>query len=165
MRWIASLGFLLLTLVPAVAGEKGAAAGTGRTTSLGMVSRLTPDDVSGHVLVQGLETGEIRTPDRIGGVSFEGAVAKLYRQSDMVGPAGVVRGYGTWEAKSGERLYLIVGYTMTPVKGAENVTLEGTFEWTEGTGPLEGIHGKGTIEGDISPEGEINYRWAGSYEK
>ena len=87
-------------------------------------------------------------------------------QSDLVNGSGVVRGYEVWEAKSGERLFLIFGYTIPPYpEGKDFVPFEGTFEWIGGTGGLQNLRGKGTIEGEVSRRGETHYRWAGSYER
>lgn len=166
MRFVAIVGIVLLGWGAAAAAEGGAAAGRGSAVQLSTQSKLEVGDIPGHELAQALGEDELKTPDKIGGVSFEGAKVLLYRQSDLVNGSGVIRGYATWEAKSGEKLYVIFGYSVPPYPaGKDVVPFEGTFQWIGGTGALQRIVGKGTIEGEISRRGEARYRWAGSYEK
>jgi hypothetical protein len=166
MRFVAVVGIVLLGYGAAVAAEGGAAAGTGSAIQLNTQSLLDVGDVPGHQLAQALGEDELKTPDKIGGVPFDGAKVHIFRQSDLVKGSGVVRGYAVWEAKSGEKLYVIFGYSVPPYPpGKDIVPFEGTFQWIGGSGTLERIVGKGTIEGEISPRGEARYRWAGSYEK
>ncbi len=166
MRFVAILGLVLLACGAASAAERGAAAGSGRALQVNTLSKLDVGDVPGHELAQAVGEEEIKTPDRMAGVSFEGAKAKVFRQSDLVDGSGVVRGYATWEAPSGQKLFLIFGYTVPPFSpGKDFVPFEGTFEWVGGTGALQKIAGKGTMEGEISRQGEARYRWAGSYEQ
>ena len=166
MRFVAIVGIVLLGCGVAAAAEGGAAAGSGSAIQLNTQSKFDVGDIPGHELAQALGEDELKTPDRIGGVSFEGGKAQVFRQSDLVNGSGVVRGYATWEAKTGEKLYQIFGYAVPPYPaGKDFVTFEGTFEWIGGTGALQRIRGKGTIEGEVSRRGEARYRWAGSYEK
>ncbi len=161
IAWIVWLGCGI-----AAAAEGGAAAGSGSAIQLDTKSRVEVGDVPAHELAQAVGDDELKTPDKIGGVSFDGAKAKVYRQSDLVNGSGVVRGYAVWEAKSGEKLFQIFGYTVPPYSaGKDFVSFEGTFEWIGGTGSLAKLTGKGTIEGEISRRGETRYRWAGSYGK
>ncbi|MBI2964021.1 MAG: hypothetical protein HYY35_09730 [Deltaproteobacteria bacterium] len=163
---MAILGIVLLASAGVSAAERGAAAGSGSALQLDALSKLDVGDVAGHELVQSVGEDELKTPDRIGGVSFEGAKAKVFRQSDLVDGAGMIRGYATWAAPTGEKLFVIFGYTVPPFPaGKDSVPFEGTFEWAGGTGSLQKIAGKGTIEGEISRRGEARYRWAGSYEQ
>jgi hypothetical protein len=166
MRFVAIVGIVLLGCGVAAAAEGGAAAGSGSAIQLDTKAKFDVGDVSGHEIAQAIGEDELKTPDKIGGVSFDGAKVKLYRQSDLVNGSGVVRGYATWEAKSGDKLFLIFGYAVPPYPAGKDVApFEGTFQWIGGTGALERIVGKGTIEGEISRRGESRYRWAGSYEK
>jgi hypothetical protein len=167
MRSVSLLAaFVALTVVAVGAGEKGAAAGA--SSPLGpaiLESRLPMEDVAGHEIQQGGMFEQLSTPDRINGVSFDGARVRTIIQADVVENAGVVRGYSSWEARSGEKLYLAFGYTVPPkAPGAETSRFEGTFEWRGGTGAVSGLRGKGTIEGEVNAQGERRYRWAGSYE-
>jgi hypothetical protein len=149
-----------------VATDQGAAAGSGTALQLLTQAKADIGDVPGHELSQAVGDDELHTPDKIAGVSFDGAKVKLYRQSDLVNGSGTVRGYAVWEAKSGEKLFLIVGYTVPPYPAGKDVApFEGTFQWIGGTGSLERIVGNGTIEGEISRKGEARYRWAGTYQQ
>ena len=165
MRFAAIAGIVLLGCGLSQAADKGAAAGTGNTLQILTQSKLDVGDIPGHELAQAIADEEIKTPDPIGGVSFEGAKAKVLRQSDLANGSGVVRGYATWEAKSGQKLFVIFGFTVPPYpRDKEFVPFQGTFEWIGGTSGLQNVRGKGTIEGEISKRGEMHYRWAGSYE-
>jgi hypothetical protein len=162
---MAIVGILLLAVGLSQADERGAAAGTGNALQVLTQSKLEVGDVPGHELAQAIVDEEIKTPDRIAGVSFDGAKVKALRQSDLVNGSGVVRGYATWEAKTGQKLFVIFGYTVPPYSaGKEFVPFEGTFQWIGGASGLQNVRGKGTIEGEISKRGETHYRWAGSYE-
>jgi hypothetical protein len=165
MRLAAIVGIVLLGAGVVGATDRGAAAGTGRTNHLMTQAKVDIDDVPGHALSQAVGDEELETPDRIAGVSFDHAKVKVVRQSDLVDGSGVVRGYATWEGSSGQKLFVMFGYTVPPFPpGSDRVPFEGTFEWIGGTGALQGVHGKGTLEGEISKSGEASYRWAGSYE-
>lgn len=165
MRLLAILGIVLLGSGAAFAAETGAAAGSGNGSHLAPQSTLEIGDVPNHQLVQAIGDDDLKTPDRLAGISFDKAKAKVFRQSDLVNGSGVVRGYATWEAPSGEKLFLIFGYAVPPFPTDKDVvSFEGTFEWIGGTGALQGVKGKGTMEGEISRRGETRYRWAGSYE-
>jgi hypothetical protein len=164
-------GFVLgFAAVAAAAGslssEQGAAAGSGTAVQLLTQAKSDVGDVPNHEFAQAVGDDELHTPDKIAGVSFDGAKVKFFRQSDLVDGSGTVRGYAVWEAKSGQKLFLIVGYTVPPyTPGKDFASFEGTFQWVGGTGGLEGIVGNGTIEGELSRKGEARYRWAGAYQR
>lgn len=160
------MGIVLLGAATARAADTGAAAGSGNTLQVLTQSKLEVGDVAGHELAQVAGDDELKTPDKIGGVSFDGAKVKVLKQSDLVEGSGVVRGYAVWEAKGGQKLYVIFGYTIPPFpQGKELVPFDGTFEWIGGTSGLQNLRGKGTIEGETSRRGEMRYRWAGSYQQ
>ncbi len=165
MRVAALLGIVLLASTTALAGEKGAAAGSGKTLQVQTQSKIDVGDVSGHELEQTIGDDELKTPDKIAGVALDGSKVRMFKQSDLVNGSGLVRGYGVWEAASGQKLFLIFGYSIPPNAGGKEFTsFEGTFEWIGGTGSLQNVRGKGTLEGEISRRGDARYRWAGSYE-
>jgi hypothetical protein len=167
VRLVVSLGIVLLAgCVYASAAEQGAAAGSGTATQLLTQSKLDVPDMPGHELMQAIGDDELKTPDKIAGVSFDGAKVKVFRQSDLVNGSGTVRGYAVWEAKSGPKLFLIFGYNVPPYPpGKDFAPFEGSFQWIGGTGTLQRIVGRGTMEGEISRRGETRYRWAGSYQQ
>ena len=165
MRVAALLGIVLLGFTSALAAEKGAAAGSGKTLQVQTQSKIDVGDVPGHELAQAVGDEELKTPDTIGGVAFDGSKVRMFQQSDLVNGSGLVRGYAVWEAASGQKLFLIFGYSIPPSTGNKEFTsFEGTFEWIGGTGSLQKVRGKGTLEGEVSRRGDARYRWAGSYE-
>jgi hypothetical protein len=165
MRVVGVLGVVLLGSVSVLAAEKGAAAGSGKSLQVQTQSKLDVGDVPGHELVQAVSDDELKTPDKIAGVALDGSKVRVFQQSDLVNGSGMVRGYAIWEVTSGQKLFVIFGYSIPPSANQKDFTsFEGTFEWIGGTGSLQKVHGKGTIEGEVSRRGETRYRWAGSYE-
>lgn len=167
MRFQVRLSFLFVCLVGGLAhaAEQGAASGTGATVSRSLETTLAVEDLAeGHQLRQVLGVDRISTTDQIGGVPFDGAESRTFEQSDVTGGSGLVRGYGVWEAKTGEKLYVVYGYTIPPAPPGPAVPFAGSFEWTGGTGPLTNVTGKGSFEGEIDRSGKVSYRWAGSFE-
>jgi hypothetical protein len=158
---------LLAGLVASAAASEpvGAASGTGRTESRSVLARVAIEDVPGHELVQTVGEDLVTTPDRIAGVSFESSRMKRHDQADLVDGSGLVRGYGVWEASSGEKLYVTYGYRIPPFSAetGDVVPFEGGFEWTGGTGRLAAVRGSGTIQGQMSRSGKASYRWSGTY--
>ena len=167
MRSLTILGMVLLVGVTnASAVDQGAAAGSGTAVQMFTQAKADIGDMPGHEISQGVGDDELKTPDQIAGVSFDGAKVKVFRQTDLVNGSGVVRGYATWEAKTGQKLFVIFGYTVPPFPaGKDFAPFEGSFEWVGGTGSLQRVRGKGTITGEISRKGETRYRWAGSYQQ
>jgi hypothetical protein len=165
MRLAVILGIVLLGGgIAASAAKGGAASGTGKTSRFVTESRVQVGDLPGHEITQSVGDEELKTSDQIAGVSFDDAKAKVVRQADLVDGSGVVRGYATWEAASGQKLFVMFGYTVPPFPaGKDLVPFEGTFEWVGGTGALQQVRGKGTVEGEVSRSGEARYRWAGTY--
>lgn len=166
MRSTSTGAVLAVLLAAGVAhAQTHAASGMGETLSHTVLARLGVEDVPGHELVQSAGVDRFTTPDRIAGVSFEDARMRTHNQSDLVAGSGLVRGYGVWEAPSGEKLYLVYGYRIPPRTEATgpNVPFEGTFEWIGGTGPLRNVRGNGTITGQMAPGSRATYRWDGTY--
>jgi hypothetical protein len=170
-RFVVVFGFILgivrlCSAAGVAATGQSAAAGSGNTVQLLTQAKSEVGDVPSHEIAQAIGDDELRTPDKIGGVSFDGAKVKVFRQSDLANGSGVIRGYAVWEAKTGQKLFLIFGYTVPPYPlGKEFAPFEGTFQWIGGTGALEHVVGRGTMEGEISKKGEARYRWAGSYQQ
>lgn len=159
-------GVALLLAARTVGAETGAAAGSGRSIEATEGTRVAIEDTPGHELALAVRVDAISTSDRIAGVSFDGARFRAQMQSDMVDGVGLVRGYGTWEARSGEKLFVMFGYTVNPPAApAAPKILEGTLEWIGGTGALTKVHGKGSLEGEVTPSGAVRYKWSGSYER
>lgn len=168
VRLVGSLGIVLLAGhgALAAAADQGAAAGSGSSTQLLTQSKIDVPDMPGHELTQAIGDDELKTPDKIAGVSFDGAKVKVFRQSDLVAGSGTVRGYAIWEAKTGQKLFLIFGFNVPPYPpGKDFAPFEGSFQWIGGTGTLQRIVGRGTMTGEISQRGEARYRWAGSYQQ
>src|ERR1051326_404046 len=145
MRFMAVVGLVVLAESAAWA-QKGAAAGTGNAVQILTQAKIDVGDMPGHELAQATGDDELKTPDKIAGVSFDGAKVKVFRQSDLVSGSGVVRGYAVWEAKTGRRLFVIWGYKAPPYPPGKDVApFEGSFEWIGGTGSLQHVVGKGTM--------------------
>lgn len=162
MSWMLFLVFCLLFPGSAPGGPILAASGKAKTLEIEVLSRLPVEDTSNHELTQSRGVDSFTTPDRIAGVSFEDARLHTRSQGDLVDGAGLVRGYGVLEARTGEKLYVVFGYEIPPGDEGRR-PFEGTFEWSGGTGVLTGVRGSGTLRGDLDSDGRAEYRWEASY--
>ena len=82
--------------------------------------------------------------------------------SDLVGGNGTQRGYFVNVHANGDR---DIGTFEGKVKTAGGqVTIEGTWEYTNGTGQFKGITGGGTYKGRMTSPTEVENTWEGSYQ-
>ncbi|MGH7856333.1 MAG: hypothetical protein ACREQY_03315, partial [Candidatus Binatia bacterium] len=152
-------------LVSGASAQEGAASGTGESVNQTVLARVSVEDTPGHELIQSTGLDRLTTPDPILGVSFEGAELRRHDQSDVVRGSGVIRGYGVWQAATGEKLFMVYGYKVPPFpeSGEGVVPFDGTFEWIGGTGRLTDVRGAGALQGEITRAGRAKYRWNGTY--
>jgi hypothetical protein len=82
--------------------------------------------------------------------------------SDLVGGNGTQRGYFVNVHANGDR---DIGTFEGKVKTAGGqVTIEGTWEYTDGTGQFKGITGGGTYKGRMTSPTEVENTWEGTYQ-
>ena len=83
--------------------------------------------------------------------------------SDTIAGTGMNRGHRTSTCPNGDKQFATYQGTTTAVPkqgGPPEVTLEGTWQYTGGTGKYAGIRGNGTYKGRLTPEGVV-YEWEG----
>lgn len=81
---------------------------------------------------------------------------------DLVGGNGSQRGYFVNVHANGDR---DIGTFEGKVKTAGGqVTIEGTWKYTDGTGQFKGITGGGTYKGRMTSPTEVENTWEGSYQ-
>ena len=119
---------------------------------------LFPEDQPNHQLQLSEIHGIQKSPDP----SWDNARLTYCGIADLVSGTGTQRGYFANEHTDGDRDSGTFEGRVTTTAG--QVTLEGTFAFTNGTGKLKGIHGNGTYKGrQVSPT-EIEMSWTGAYE-
>jgi hypothetical protein len=117
-------------------------------------------DHPGHMMI--LEKGSCTwsTPLEIAGLkstAYAGADSV-----DVVGPKGLAHGYSLITMDNGDKVY--VRYQGTGMMSKEgNLTGEGTWSFTGGTGKLKGLKGKGTYKDSGTPDGNLEAQLEGEY--
>lgn len=117
-------------------------------------------DHPGHMMI--LEKGSCTwgTPLEIAGLkstAYSGADSV-----DVVGPKGLAHGYSLITMDNGDKAYVRFQGTGTMSKEG-NLTGEGTWSFTGGTGKLKGLKGKGTYTDSGTPDGNLEAQLQGDY--
>jgi hypothetical protein len=112
---------------------------------------LSPGDAPNHEITQFVRVDAVSStnPD------FDGAEQLVYGQGDQVAGTGSHHGYSVSVQKSGDRVfYKWEGTHKTTVKdgGAWEVSYEGRFQLTGGTGKFSAIRGAGTYRGSVDAQ-------------
>jgi hypothetical protein len=119
---------------------------------------LFPEDQPNHQV----QLAEIRATQKSPDPSWNNARLTYCGITDLVSGTGKQHGYFVNEHPDGDRDCGTFEGRATTSGG--QLTLEGTFTFTTGTGKLEGIRGNGTFKGrQVSPT-EIEMNWTGAYE-
>jgi hypothetical protein len=119
---------------------------------------LFPDDQPNHQL----QIAEIRATQKSDDPSWNNARITYYGLTDLIEGNGTQRGYFANEHKDGDRDCGTFEGKVTTAGG--QVSLEGTFAFTSGTGKLKGIRGNGSFKGRQVSTTQIEMSWTGSYE-
>jgi hypothetical protein len=117
-------------------------------------------DHPGHMLMIGKGTCTWAAPLEIAGMkstAYSGAGVL-----DLDGAKGQDRGYAVITMDNGDKAYARYQDTGTGPPGG-NVTFEGTWSFTGGTGKLKGLKGKGTYKGSSVANGETTDQIEGEY--
>ncbi len=117
-----------------------------------------PQDRLNHQLQLSEVIGVQRSTDP----SWNDARLRYNGIADLVSGNGTQRGYFATDHGDGDRDCGTFEGKVT-VSGSE-VTLEGTFTFTDGMGRLKGIRGGGTYKGRMVSPTEIQMTWTGAYE-
>jgi hypothetical protein len=99
------------------------------------------------------------------GLEIEGSAAKdgiSVASAEMHGNSGSSRGYHTGTMASGDKWTCSFQGRSTS-KDGKPVADSGTWAFTNGTGKLKGIKGKGTFKGEPAADGTMTYKIEGEY--
>jgi hypothetical protein len=135
--------------------------GTGRAVTMIAVSKMFPGDHPQHEITLNtrLDMQESADPD------FAGQ-AIIREVSDYAAGTGRHWGYREYTHPSGDKSFSAYeGMTKTVVKpdAFPDISFEGKWWYTSGTGTYKGITGGGTYKGKVTKAG-VMYDWEGEYE-
>jgi hypothetical protein len=119
---------------------------------------LSLTDVPGHEL----QTVEIGGPQSSTDGKWNEARVTYWGISDLVAGNGTQRGYYVNEHPNGNRDWGKFEGKVT-TSGSET-TVEGTWQFSEGTGMFAGIKGQGTYKTRLTSPTELQCTWQGRYE-
>ncbi len=119
---------------------------------------LFPDDQPNHQV----QLAEIHAVQKSPDPSWNNARLTYCGITDVVSGAGKQHGYYVNEHADGDRDSGNFEGRVSSSGG--QVTIEGTFTITRGTGKLKGIRGNGTFKGRQVSATEIEMTWTGAYE-
>lgn len=128
---------------------------SGKATSQ---STIALQDVSNHDLglleVRGLQ----KSPDE----KWNNSKIAYWATADLIAGNGLQRGYFVNEHSDGDRDFGIFEGRISTSGG--QVTIEGTWKFTGGTGKFNGLTGGGTYKGRMTSPVEIENNWEGTYQ-
>lgn len=141
--------------------QTGKFTATGKVVTLLAETKMLPGDKPGHELtmVRRMDTISYSDP------TFASGQAIVASVSDYTAGSGAVRGYFAVTHPTGDRTFTSYeGMTKAMPKpgGPPEVTFEGKWWFTAGTGKFEGITGGGTYKGGLTPAG-VAYEFEGQY--
>jgi hypothetical protein len=110
------------------------------------VETVEVGDVPGHVVGFSVTPGLIFMTK--GPAKGEIGTRKAITSIDIMNGKGSFTGYYTYTFPDGSTMYDKASGTFTSVDGGKKSALEGTVEFTRGTGKFAGMKGKGTFKGE-----------------
>ena len=128
------------------------------TGNVRQMTLLALDDQPNHQLQVSAIAGTQRSPDP----DWNDSRLNYWGTADLVNGSGTQHGYFANEHPDGGR---DVGTFEGRITTSGNeVTLEGKFTFTGGTGKLTGIRGGGTYKGRITSPTTLEMSWSGQYD-
>jgi len=152
---------VLLSVVQPSDAQTGRFTATGKVVTLLAETKMQPGDKPGHELTMARRMDTISYSDP----TFSSGQAIVASVSDYTAGSGAHRGYFAITHPVGDRTFSSYeGMTKATPKpaGPAEVTFEGTWRYTGGTGKFEGITGGGTYKGGLTPAG-VAYEFEGQY--
>jgi len=128
------------------------------TATVRLESTLNLEDQPNHQMQICEVRGKQQSPD----AKWNNSILSYWGMADLQSGSGVQRGYYVNEHQDGDRDFGSYEGRIT-VNGSD-VTLEGKFIFTGGTGKLKGIRGSGSYKGKMISPTEIQMNWSGAYE-
>ncbi len=128
---------------------------TGKTTTQTILSlRDTPDHDMSITAVQGLQNS--------GDDNWNNAKLTYWGSADLIRGCGPERGYFVEDRANGDRTCGTYEGNLSNANG--QITAEGTFRYTQGTGKFAGISGGGKFMGRMISPTEFEMSWEGNYQ-
>lgn len=118
-------------------------------------SALFHEDNHALTLVEVVE--DQKSPDPL----WNGAKITYWGTSDLVNGNGVQKGYWCDERANGDRDWGTFEGKITT--SGQEVSMEGTFKFTGGTGKFKGLSGGGKYKGHFPSATEVVNNWEGEY--
>ena len=128
---------------------------SGRATSQ---TTIALEDIPNH----DLNLLEVRGIQKTSDVNWKDAKITYWGTADLVDGNGPQRGYFVDVHANGDR---DIGTFEGKVKTAGGqVTIEGTWKYSDGTGQFKGLTGGGTYKGRMTSPTEVENTWEGTYQ-
>jgi len=133
---------------------------TGKNKTMRIISQTTgdPGDKDGHMLMQTVTLSQTTSSDE----NWNDTRMLDIQQADQMGETGTHTGYGYHLHKGGDRTFF--KYWGTQKSTGAEMSNEGKYEWTGGTGKFQNIKGGGTYtckgtmtSSECDWQGEVEY--------
>jgi hypothetical protein len=147
---------------PTAQAQTGKFTASGKVVGLLSETKMLPGDKQGHEVTMVRRMDTITYSDPIFG---SGQAVVLAISDYVVGSGGPHRGYFAIKHPSGDSTFTAYegASKATPKQtGPPDITFEGKWQYTGGTGRFEGISGGGTYKGGSTPAGPT-YEFEGQY--
>jgi hypothetical protein len=128
---------------------------SGRATSQ---STIALHDVSNH----DLNLLEVRGVQKSTDAEWNNSKITYWGTADLIAGNGPQRGYFVNEHADGDRDFGTFEGRIAASGG--QVTIEGTWKFTGGTGKLQGLTGGGSYKGRMTSPAEVENTWEGKYQ-
>jgi hypothetical protein len=128
---------------------------SGRATSQTTISL---PDVSNH----DLNLMEVRGVQKSTDHNWDNAKITYWGTADLIAGNGPQQGYFVNEHGDGDRDFGTFEGKIVTTGG--QVTIEGTWKYTDGTGNFQGLTGGGPYKGRMTSPTEVENTWEGAYE-
>ncbi len=114
-------------------------------------------DVANHDLALAQVAGTQNTTD----ANFDGAALAYWGVADMIEGSGSQKGYFVNTAQSGDRNWGTFEGSVTT--SGDQVTLDGVWQFTGGTGIFKGLVGNGSYRAKALSPTTLHMEWDGEY--
>jgi len=154
-------GALLFMQSLAVEAQTGKFTAAGKVVGVLAETKMVPGDKQGHEVTMVRRMDTITYSDPI----FGSGQATIVSVTDYINGSGPHRGYFSIKHPSGDSTFTSYegASRATPKQGGPpDVTFEGKWQYTGGTGKFEGITGGGTYKGGLTAAGPA-YEFEGQY--
>ena len=161
MKLSITLAFVVLLTLAATAGAQTKIAGTVQCAKADPQHMVPVGDRANHSLALAKSNCTWTKPIEMAGLAAKDGVDTEF--DDMTGNNSRGSGYFVGTMANGDKFYVRYQGTAT-LKDGMPQTIEGTWSYTNGTGKLKGLKGKGTYKGKGNPDGGVTYEVEGDYQ-